>query len=1314
MARVRSHCFAWKGFTALTLLLLAACRTDGPPSETERGATGAVGQALTITPTGFVDEQVVGSLANPTAMAFAPDGRLFVALQGGQLRVIKNGALLSTPFLTVSVNSAGERGLVGVAFDPNFATNNFVYVYYTQSASPIHNRVVRYTAAGDVASGATFNVLDLETLTGATNHNGGAMHFGADGKLYVAVGDNADSANSQLISNRLGKMLRINSDGTIPSDNPTSFPTITGTTSGVNRAIWAVGLRNPFSFGVQPGTGRMIINDVGGNLREEIDDGIAGSNYGWPNSEGGVSVNPMHRAPLYWYNLDTPDTCAIVGGTFYNPTTPQFPSAYVGKWFFADYCSNFIKYIDPASPPPSTGNPTTATAFATAAPKIVDFDVGPDGSLYYLGRGTGATTGVVGRIRFAAGQVPSISQQPGNQTKGLGQTATFTVAAGGSQPLSYQWQRNGTDISGATSSSYTTPPLALVDSGATYRVVVTNSFGSATSTNAVLTVLNNFPPSVTFTAPASGSQYSAGETIAYAVNATDPESGPLTFSWMIDFHHDTHFHPSLPETAGTSSGSFLVPQVGETATDVWYRIYATVTDSVGLVTTISQDVSPRVVTLTLATNPSGLQTTLDGSTPTPATLQSVVGMIRSLGAPSPQSLGGSSYAFASWSDGGAATHDIVTPAVNTTYTATYALQPWSGQDVGTVGVAGGFSDMGATISVSGGGADIAGAADAFYFVYRTLSGDGSITARVSSISGGDGNNVKAGVMMRDPGADGMGANDVNAFTMLKPNNTQNKFQRRLTSGATTTSTIAATATQKWLRLTRTGNTLLSEHSTDGVAWTTIGSDTVTMTSVRVGLAVTSHTVAALATAVFDNITITTPMPPSPPLAPSNLVATGGVNQATLTWTDNSSDETQFKIERKPMGSPDTSFAQVGTSGANVANFTDPSLAPGDYTYRVRATNGAGDSAYSNSDDATVTAPQPPAAPSALVASNGVGQATLVWTDNSSDETGFKIERKLAADPDTSFAQVGTSGANTPNFTDSPLAAGDYTYRVRATNAVGDSAYSNSDGATVTAPSGPAAPSNLNATISNGDAANLTWTDNSSNETGFRIEKKTGAGGTWGTLTTKAANSTSHTDGSLTANTYFYRVVATGTPDSAASNEVVVVIRNPEADAHVRGGANGDQNYGANTTILAKNNATVDNSRESFMRVTMADVAASVGSAKLRLFGNASASAKVIAISAVSDITWVEGTGTVAAPVTATGIDWNGKPTIGSQLATLTVGTTAAWFEFDVTAYVQAQKTAGATKVTFAITQVTSSTETQTSFNSRENASNKPMLVISSR
>src|SRR5205823_12767314 len=126
-----------------------------------------------------------------------------------------------------------------------------------------HNRVSRFTANGDVAMAGETPIIDLNNLSSATNHNGGAIHFGPDGKLYIAVGENGNSANSQSIGNLLGKVLRINSDGTIPSDNPPMFPGITGSTSGNNRAIWSVGLRNPYTFTFQAGSGRMFINDVG-------------------------------------------------------------------------------------------------------------------------------------------------------------------------------------------------------------------------------------------------------------------------------------------------------------------------------------------------------------------------------------------------------------------------------------------------------------------------------------------------------------------------------------------------------------------------------------------------------------------------------------------------------------------------------------------------------------------------------------------------------------------------------------------------------------------------------------------------------------------------------------------------------------------------------------------------------------------------------------------------------------------------------------------------------------------------------------------
>lgn len=183
-------------------------------------------------------------------MAFAPDGRLFVCQQTGQLRVISNGSLLPTPFLSVTVNSSGERGLLGVTFDSDFANNHYVYIYYTATTPALHNRVSRFTANGDVAvAGSEVVILDLNNLSSATNHNGGAIHFGPDGKLYIAVGENATSSNSQTLNNLLGKILRINADGTIPTDNP--FYTVA---SGNNRAIRALGLRNPYTFTFQPGT----------------------------------------------------------------------------------------------------------------------------------------------------------------------------------------------------------------------------------------------------------------------------------------------------------------------------------------------------------------------------------------------------------------------------------------------------------------------------------------------------------------------------------------------------------------------------------------------------------------------------------------------------------------------------------------------------------------------------------------------------------------------------------------------------------------------------------------------------------------------------------------------------------------------------------------------------------------------------------------------------------------------------------------------------------------------------------------------------
>jgi glucose/arabinose dehydrogenase len=360
--------------------------------------TGLFSLGAATLPGGFTETQFGSNVgSSPTAMEFAPDGRLFICLQGGQLRVIKNGILLPTPFVALSVDPSGERGLLGVAFDPNFASNHFVYAYYTVSTAPIHNRLSRFTANGDVAvPGSELVLLDLNNLSSATNHNGGGIHFGPDGKLYIGVGENANGSNAQTLSNLLGKMLRINADGGIPTDNP-FFNTATGN----NRAIWALGLRNPYTFAFQPGTGRMFINDVGQSAWEEIDDGIAGSNYGWSICEGACSPpNPNFRDPLFQYGHGTGPTigCAIVGAAFYNPATAQFPNSYLRKYFFADLCSGWIRVLDPST--------NTASGFATGVTTPVDLKIGPDGALYYLAQGNG---GQVFRVTALASQPLNIS-----------------------------------------------------------------------------------------------------------------------------------------------------------------------------------------------------------------------------------------------------------------------------------------------------------------------------------------------------------------------------------------------------------------------------------------------------------------------------------------------------------------------------------------------------------------------------------------------------------------------------------------------------------------------------------------------------------------------------------------------------------------------------------------------------------------------------------------------------------------------------------------------------------------------------------------
>jgi glucose/arabinose dehydrogenase len=606
-------------------------------------------------PSGFVETTVASGIASPTAMAIAPDGRIFVCSQTGALRVIKNGVLLATPFVNLSVDSVGERGLLGIAFDPHFTLNHYIYLYYTVPPTPAHNRVIRFTANGDVAvPGSGTVLLELSSLSTATNHNGGALHFGPDGNLYIAVGDNAKGSNSQNLSNLLGKILRIASDGTIPSDNPF----VESTTA--RHEIWALGLRNPFTFAFRGTTNFMYINDVGESTWEEIDLGQAGANYGWPATEG-PTTNPAYKNPLYYYGHS--DGCAITGGAFYSPSTPNFPSSYVGKYLFGDYCSGFIRMLDPST--------AKATTFITGASQPVDIQVGTDGSLYYLARGTSS----VMKIRYTTNSSPVITTQPTSQLVSVGYSATFSVAASGPSPYSYQWMRNGVNITNATASSYKFA-TTLADNGAQFRVRVSNAFGNTLSNVASLSVTSDKPPLGQIITPAQATTYFGGMVVNYSGSASDKEDGILpasAFTWRVDFHHDSHVHPFIPPTTGNKTGTFTIPNRGEVSSNVYYYITLKVVDSVGLTSTTVRNILPRKANMTFATQPAGLKISLDGGSGrvAPFTVTGVVGIIRSIAAPTPQILNGTSYNFQSWSDGRAIIHQINTPSVDTTYTANF-------------------------------------------------------------------------------------------------------------------------------------------------------------------------------------------------------------------------------------------------------------------------------------------------------------------------------------------------------------------------------------------------------------------------------------------------------------------------------------------------------------------------------------------------------------------------------------------------------------------------------------------------------------------
>jgi len=327
-----------------------------------------------VVPDGYELSVFADGFEQPVALAVAPDGRVFVGQKDGMVWIVESDGTAPALFATIDVFDFSEAGLLGIAVDPGFASNGYVYFFAT--VQPDEQQILRYTAIDGVGTNA--KIIRAGLPTSGQMHNGGGLRIGPDGKLYFSVGDTGTSELSQQMQTFAGKVCRINLDGSTPTDNPFITPT------GTPRAILALGFRNPFRFCFAP-DGRLFVMDVGSDgdaRREEINLVTPGSNGGWPLVEGTgtAEVEGPLLQPLFAYNVEG---SAITGCTF--NSNVRFPRITEDGLFHLDFVSNklfFLSLADPAAP--------QHTEFMQADGGVTDLVGAPLGGLLYTEMFSGA------------------------------------------------------------------------------------------------------------------------------------------------------------------------------------------------------------------------------------------------------------------------------------------------------------------------------------------------------------------------------------------------------------------------------------------------------------------------------------------------------------------------------------------------------------------------------------------------------------------------------------------------------------------------------------------------------------------------------------------------------------------------------------------------------------------------------------------------------------------------------------------------------------------------------------------------------------
>jgi len=1092
----------------LALVLLAA-------------AVVAVARAATPAPPAQFSDALVVSVTAPTAFAFAPDGRILITTQGGDLDVFSGGSLVSPAALSLAgvVCNGEEQGLLGVAVDPAFTGNGFVYLYYTNDRDgTCENRVSRFTMSGNTVDPASELVLVDRIPSPSGTHNGGDLHFGKDGYLYVSVGDGGcdykgdsgcggsnDAARDQ--NALVGKILRITSTGGIPPTNPfqgtgtVRCNTGTGPVGNKCQETFAWGLRNPFRIAFDPNAAgtRLFIDDTGQNDWEEIDEGTAGADYGWSVREGrcanGSTTNCGARPagmtnPIYDYEHDG-CTNAITGGAFV--PNGVWPSAYDGAYIFADYVCEQLFTLK------KSGSTYSATSFATGVGPAVHLAFGPFGSTQALYYTTYTGGGQIRRIAYTG----TVNRAPtavisANPTSGPAPLDVAFDGSGSSDPdagdtLTYSWDFG--DGSAVVQSSTPTTTHRYPASGTfTATLVVRDTHGLASQPVTKRIDAGNTPPEPSIDSPAPSFRFRVGQTITLTGSATDAEDGAepgSRLSWTVIRHHATHTHPYFPPTTGASV-AFTAPEPEDVAAaaNSYLEVQLTATDSRGLSKTISANLLPATANVTLATSPAGLALTVNDLAPPASTFVSWQGWNLKLSAADQTDGNGKPWVFSSWSDGGARTHTITTPATDSSYTATFTSPAAPAGLVAAYAFDEGSGTTTADASGRGNTGTLSNAAwTSAGHTAKALSFNGSSSAVVvpdsSSLDLATGLTVEAWVRPASvSGWRAIAMKERPGGIVYALYGSQNGGlpvgQVYLGSERSTTGTKLATNTWTHVALTWDGATMrLYQNGTQTGSTAVTGTLAASTGALRLGgnsiwgewfsgqlddvrVYDRALTQAQVQTDMNTPVGSAGPPPPppdtQPPTAPGTPNAAPSAGQVALSWTASVDNVgvVRYDVHRSttPGFTPSAANRIAQPAGTT---YVDTGLAQGTYYYRVVAEDAAGNPSASSGE---VAAAVPDSTPPTVSVSSPTAGATVSGTVSlgaSASDTGGVAGVKFTVDG-VDVGAEDTTSPYTGSWDTTQATNGQHVVRAVARDAAGNSA--TSAGVTVTVSNVPASTEGL--------------------------------------------------------------------------------------------------------------------------------------------------------------------------------------------------------------------------------------------------------------